>query len=402
MKNGKPRRRPDESKKDFKRRKKEWKKEKQLVKKYEKAGITDPAFLAQKKGSAPPPPPPPHERPIPTTKSREEGGQREDGTYVRRSTVNIDKIEAHLDTISEKNRSESLQERFKEEYGEDRAVPEGYELIPDRDVHARITPPSVAQIEDRGLSAETLALAYGTDEPPAVPAELPVPEPVPEPEPEPESEPVPELEPEPEPEPVPELEPEPKPEPEPVPELEPEAPTEEEAEPEVPEEEGKVEEAPEPEPAPVPAAPIAGAVAGTVAGVAAAGETKEGEAAAAEVMDDFPPPKRPFLHLGRFIKLGRRPWATGGPIIKLILALINFFLYIGLLFIFLIPVWATIYYLIKAHKAKKEEEEKYWAEHPEELGYAQDEYGYGEEYRQEPEGGYYEGEGNYDDESYAY
>jgi hypothetical protein len=398
MTNGKPKRRPDESKKDFKRRKKEYKKEQKLVKKYEKAGITDPAFLAQKKGSAPPPPPSPHERPIPTTKTREEGGQREDGSYVRRSTVNIDKIEAHLDTMSEKDRSESLQDRFKSEYGEDLDVPEGYELIPDRDVHKRVTPPSVAQIEGRGLSAETLALAYGTDEPPVVPAEVPAPAPLPEPVLEPEPEPEPAPEPEPEPEPAPE----PEPEPEPVPE--PEAPASEEGEPEVPEEETD-EEAPEPEPASVPTTPVAGAVAGSVAGVAGvagASEAKEGEAAEAKVEDDFPPAKRPFLHLARFVKLGRRPWATGGPIVKLILGLINFFLYIGLLLFLLLPVWATIYYFIKDYKAKKAEEEKYWEEHPEELEHAQDGYGYGEEQGYPPEGEYYEGEGYYDDESSSY
>lgn len=388
MTNGKPRRRPDESKKDFKRRKKDLKKERKLVKKYEKAGITDEAFLAQKKGSAPPPPPPPHERPIPTTKSREEGGQREDGSYVRRSTVNIDKIEAHLDTIMEKDRSESLKDRFKSEYGEDLDVPEGYELIPDRDVHKRITPPSVAQIEGRGLTAETLALAYGTDEPPVVPAEVPAPAPLPVPEPVAVPEPV----------------PEPEAVPEPEPELEPEAPAVDEAEPEVPEGE-TVEEAPEPEPVAVPAAPVAGAVAGSVAGVAGvagASETKEGEATAAKVEDDFPPAKRPFLHLFRFTKVGRRPMATGGIIIKIILGVINFFLYVGLLFILLLPVWATIYYIYKGYKAKKEEEEKYWAEHPEELESAQNEYGYAEEPGYGPEGEYYEGEGHYDDESYAY
>ncbi len=389
MTNGKPRRRPDESKKDYKRRKKEWKKEQKLVAKYEKAGITDPAFLAQKKGSAPPPPPPLHEREIPTTKSREDGGQREDGSYVRRSTVNIDKIEAHLDTMSEKDRSESLQDRFKSEFGEDLDVPEGYELIPDRDVHKRVTPLSVAQIEGQGISAETLALAYGTDEPPVVPAEMPSPEPIPEPMPEPEPEPA----------------PEPMAEAEPVAEPEPAAPAEGEAEPEVPEEE-TVEEAPEPEPEPepasVPAAPVAGAVAGSVAGVAGASEAKEGEAAEEKVEDDFPPAKRPFLHLGRFVKVGRRAWANGGIVIKIILGVINFFLYIGLLFILLLPVWATIYYIYKGYKAKKEEEAKYWEEHPEELEYAQNEYAYGEEQGYPPEGEYYEGEGYNEDESYSY
>ncbi|NOQ53173.1 MAG: hypothetical protein GQ558_01055, partial [Thermoplasmata archaeon] len=172
--------------------------------------------------------------------------------------------------------------------------------------------------------------------------------------------------------------------------------------PEVEGEEETFEEAPEPEPAPVAAAPIAGSVAGTVAGVAGAGETKEGEAAAAEVEVDFPPAKRPFLHLFRFVKLGRKAWATGGVIIKLILFLINLFLYIGLLFMFLIPVWATIYYMFKGYKAKKEEEARYWAEHPEELEYAQEGHGYGDQQGYEPEGEYYEGEGYSDDESYSY
>jgi hypothetical protein len=325
----KPARRPGEDKKAYKERVKAWKNDQRMAKKLRRMGQEpDPAFFTQQRGE-PPPPPPPHERPIPTPKSREEGGQRHDGSYVRRSTVDLDKIEAHLDTKMEADRSESLHERFKSEFGEDLTTPDGYDLIPDRDVQVRAGPPTLASAEG-GLSAQVMADAYGDGSAP--PAPPPEPAPI---------EAVPEIEPEPEmeieAEPVDEIEPMPEEEVEPEPEMEVEAePIEEEA------------PAPEPEPEKPPVVvPEPGAVAG-VAGVA--GSTPVATAAAAEkapkVEDDIEPPAYPFLHLRRVIKVGRRAWIHGGGLAKTIVGLVNFFLYIGLIWplppIFILPLAVTL------------------------------------------------------------
>jgi hypothetical protein len=385
----KPKKRPGESKEEFKARKTAWKQQQRLAKELRKLGKEpDPEFFAQQQGQRPAPPPP-HERPIPAPKSREEGGQRHDGSYVRRSTVDLDKIEAHLDTKMEKDRGESLHERFKSEFGEDLTTPEGYELIPEREVHVREGPPTLATVES-GLSDQVLADAYGTAAPPAVP----VPEPALEPEPVPEV-PVPEPEPAPGPEPLPEPEPEPGPEPEPAPE---------------PEEAPGPEPVPEPEPEPTPP-PVAVPEPGAVAGVAGttAGATPAAAEAAPKVEDDIEPPKYRFLDARRFVKLGRRAWIKGGGVAKLIVGIINLFLYIGLMLCLLLPVWVTIYYVVRDSRDKREREEAEWeayvAEHgyPEEGGYAggYDEAGaeggyYG------AEGGYYEGEGYYEEDRYGY
>jgi hypothetical protein len=381
----KPKKRSGESSKEFKARKKEWKREQALIEQYRKAGIDDPEFFAQQRGERPAPPPP-HERPIPTTKSREDGGQRHDGSYVRRSTVDLSKIEAHLDTKMEKDKGESLHERFKSEFGEDLSAPDGYDLIPDRDVHVRAGPPTLASTES-GLSDQVLADAYGDT------ATAPVPPPAPEPAPV-AAEPDAEIEPEP----VAEMEPEP------VAEIEPEPEVEVESEP-------MEEEAPEPEPvAPPVAVPEPGAVAG-VAGVAGAapGATEAAAKEAAPVEDDIDPPEYPFLHLRRFIKIGRRAWIKGGGLAKTIVGLVNFFLYVGLVWplppIFILPLAVTLIHWNKKRKAEAEAAEAEWEAHVAEHGYPEEGgYGdgyYGEEYA--AEGGYYEGEGgHYEDDRYGY
>lgn len=364
----KPKKRPGETKREYKARVKAWKQDQKIMDKYRKAGIDDPAFFAQQRGERPPPPQA-HERPIPIPKSREEGGQRHDGSYVRRSTVDLDKIEAHLDTKMEKERGESLHERFKTTFGEDLDTPEGYELIPDREIVPRAKPPTVADARGE-LSADVLADAYGTRAPPPVPkAEAPVPVAAPPDE---------------------ELEPEP------VAELEPELPVETEPEP-VEEIEPEPVAAAEPEPTP---APVIVPEPGQVAGVAGAG------IAGATVADDVPEkevrkPPRAFLHLGRFGKLGYWTLKEGGPVAKLILILINIPLY---LLLFIPGILATIYYVYAGYKKRKAEEEKeyeeWMASQPAEEAYAYDEYGnpvpqYG------AEAGYYEGE-EYYDEPYGY
>ncbi len=392
----KPKRRSGESRSEFKARKKAWKQEQALMDKYRKAGIDDPEFFAKQRGEKPAPPPP-HERPIPAPKSREEGGQRHDGSYVRRSTVDLDKIEAHLDTKMDKDKGESLHDRFKSTFGEDLETPDGYDLIPEREVHTRAGSPTYVG-DDSGLPPDVLADAYGTAAPPAVPAPAPAPAPapvVPEPVAEMEPEPVAETEPEPEeemePEPEEEIEPEPAPEPETevVPEPEPE---------------------PEPEPAPV-SVPQPGAVAGvagagSVPGAVAASETR----AKAEEAEPVDPPKYKFLDFRRFPKIGWNAWHRGGGVAKLILALINIPLYILLAWpfppIIIVPLIATLLAINKARKERRAEEEAEWeayqAEHPEEFqeGYGED---YGDGYAGEPyDTGYYEGEGYYEDDRYGY
>lgn len=381
----KPKKLSGESGKEYKARVKAWKQEQALIEKYRKAGIDDPQFFAQQRGERPVPPPP-HERPLPTTKSREEGGQRQDGSYARRSTVDLNKIEAHLDTRMDKDHAESLHTRFKSEFGEDLDTPEGYELIPDREVHVRPGPPTLAGAES-GLSDQVMADAYGVQATPYAPAPAPVPEPTPAPQ---------EAEPEPAPEPEVEIEPAP------APVLEPESEPEVEPEPEaVPE--------PEPEPTPPPViVPEPGAVAG-VAG-AVAGATAAAGTAAPPVEDDIDPPKYKFLDLRRFIKVGRRAWINGGGVAKLIVGIINFFIYLFLVLpippIIIIPVAATIYYWNNDRKEEKAKADAEWEAHVAEHGYPEQD-GYGGAYAGEQgeypaEGGYYEGEGQYEEDRYGY
>ncbi len=390
----KPKKRPGESRKEFKARKKAWKQEQRLIDKYRAAGIDDPEFFAQQRGERPAPPPP-HERPIPKPKTREEGGQREDGTYVRRSTIDLEKIEAHLDTKIEKDRGESLHDRFKTEFGEDLSAPDGYELIPERDVHVRTAPPTLASVES-GLSPEVLADVYGSEGAPTLREEPPAPAYAME------AAPVAEIEPEP----VAEVEPEPMDEVEPEPAGEVEAEPIEEA---APTPEPPPAPAPEPEPTPpavlVPEPGQVAGVAGAVPGAAVA------VAAPEQAEDDIEPPKYPFFHFGRVIKLGRRAWLKGGPVAKTIVGVINFFLYIALVIppIIIIPIVATIMDYNKKRKEKQAEWDAYVEEHgypPEEAGYAEGYYGegyaaegYDEGYQ---EGGYYEGEGYYEEDRYGY
>lgn len=395
----KPKKIPGESRKEYKARVKAWKQEQALMEKYRKAGIDDPEFFARQKGEAQTPPPP-HERPIPAPKTREEGGQRHDGSYVRRSTVDLDKIEAHLDTQMDKDHAETLHDRFKSEFGEDLETPDGYELIPERDVQVRAGPPTLAGVES-GLSPQVMADAYGTDAPPATPPPAPPPAemaPAYSMEPEPEMEPGPEPEVEIEPEPEPEVEMEPEPEPEPEPEVEPE-----------PEPEPEVE--PEPEPAAPPVVvPEPGAVAGAgaVPGAMAA-------AAEAEELEPVDPPKYHFMDARRFVRIGWNAWHRGGGVAKIIIFIINLFLAIGLFLCLLLPLWVTIAQMLKKRKEEQAEWEAHVAEHgyPEEEAGVYDEYGeygqvdeYGRPVGPAPEeypGGYYEGEGgHYEDDRYGY
>jgi len=364
-----------------------------------KAGIDDPEFFAQQRGERPAPPQP-HERPIPATKSREEGGKRHDGSYVRRSTVDLDKIEAHLDTKMDKDRSASLHERFKSEFGEDLDTPEGYDLIPDREVHLRAGPPTLSSVGSE-LPPDVLADVYGTRGRPEMPAPAPIPAPVP-------IEPEPVADTEVEPEPVAEIEAEPEAEvaPEPEAEVEPEP----EAEPE-----------PEPEPTPPPVtvpepgavAGVAGATPGAPVAATAATATK---AAAPVVEDDVEPPKYKFLDLRRFPKLGWRAYKRGGTLARLIIGTINVVLYLVLIFppIFIVPVVATLVYWRADRKERIAKEEAEWeahvAEHGTEPAYGEE---YGGEYDEEVaaegyDGGYYEGEAQaqaqaqYEDDRYGY
>ncbi len=371
----KPKKRSGETRKEYKARLKAWKQDQRIMDKYRKAGIDDPAFFAQQRGEKPPPPQL-HERPIPVPKSREEGGQRHDGSYVRRSTVDLGKIEAHLDTKMEKERGESLHERFKSTFGEDLDTPDGYELIPDREMVPRARPPTIADARGE-LSADVLADVYGTGGPPPAPSrpEAPVVAAAPPDE---------ELEPEPEPE--AEVEPEPALETEPLPV--------EEVEPE-PEPVAEPEKKKKPSAPPV-IVPEPGQVAG-VAGAGIAGASEADEGPEKEVRK----PPRGILHLGRFGKLGYWTLKEGGPVAKLILVLINIPLYILLL----IPgIPATIYYVYVGIKKKRAEEEKeyeeWMASQPAEEGYAYDEYG-NPVPSYPPETGYYEGE-EYYDEPYGY
>ncbi|NIP34168.1 MAG: hypothetical protein GWN18_04505, partial [Thermoplasmata archaeon] len=118
-------------------------------------------------------------------------------------------------------------------------------------------------------------------------------------------------------------------------------------------------------------------------------------------------------HFLRGIKLGRRAWIQGGPVAKVIVGTINFFLYVGLLIppIIIIPIIATVYDWNKKRKAKQAEWEAYVEEHgyPEEEGYGAGFYGegynaegYGVEGEGQYEGGYYEGEGYYEEDRYGY
>jgi hypothetical protein len=399
----KPAKRLDEDKKAYKARVKAWKKNQKMAEKLRKMGKEpDPSFFEQQQGERPAPPPP-HERPIPTTKSREEGGQRHDGTYVRRSTVDLNKIEAHLDTKMEKDRSESLHSRFKSEFGEDLTTPDGYDLIPDREVHVRAGPPTLASVEG-GLSAQALADVYGDPGAPQIPP--PAPAPVP-------AVPDPEIEPEP----AMEIEPEPEAEiePEPVVEMEPEPEAEVEAEPEP-----GPQEVPEPEPEPEPTPPpVVLPEPGAVAGVAGAipGSVAAASTEAAVVEDDVDPPKYKFLDLRRFTKVGWRASKKGGMVAKIIVGTINFFIYLFFIWplppIIIVPVIATFSYWNKDRKERQAKEEAEWEAHVAEHGYPE-EGGYADGYYDDgtpihgyaPDGtdeGYYEGEGvAYGDDRYGY
>jgi hypothetical protein len=157
---------------------------------------------------------------------------------------------------------------------------------------------------------------------------------------------------------------------------------------------------PEPEAEPEPA-PVIVPEPGAVAGVAGSTPGAVAAAAATEKKEVRKPP-RPFLHLGRLGKLGYWTLKEGGPVAKIILLAINVPLYILL---FIPGVVATIYYVVKGYKEKKakeeEEYEAYVAEHGYEEDYDYDQYGEPVP-AQPPEGGYYEGDGYYDDESYGY
>ncbi len=385
----KPRKDTGESKKEAKKRQKEEKKE---LKKFEKQAkrmrklghdVTAEDLWRLKYGEPEEPRPRPRERRIPMPKSREEGGRRQDGRYVRRSTVDLNKVEAHLDSFTTKEASDTLVAKYKEMYGEDLPVPDGYKLIPEREFRERRGPPTIAEFEAGvAVPEEEEALAYSVEAPaeeaveeaaPEAPAEeVAVEEAVPEPE---------------------------------VEEIAPEEAPEEEAAP-------AVEEAPE-EPAPVPEeAPVAEAVpAAAVAGVAgaapvveaAAKEVKaavEVEEAEAEEEEELPG-LRPFFHPLRVIKLAPRAYRNGGPLVKFIIGLINVLLniFMWIFSLFIIPIAGGAYYGYKWWKVRKEEQAKAWEEYYAEEGYPEDEEYYGEEEYYEGE---YPEEGYYEEEGYAY
>jgi hypothetical protein len=381
----KPRKEKGESKKEAKRRQKDMKKERKKAEKQAKRmrklghDVTADDLMQLKYGEPEERKPPPHERPIPRPKTREEGGRREDGRYVRRSTVNLKKVEAHLDSFTTKEASDTLVAKYKEMYNEELPVPDGYKLIPEREFRERRGPPTIAEFEAGvAVPEEEVALAYSVEAsaeevveevaPEAPAEEVAVEEALPEPE---------------------------------VEEAVPEVAPEEEAVPAVEE----VPEEPAPVPEEIPAAEAAPAAA--VAGVAGAAPvvpaaTKEVKAAVEEEEEEEEPLElRPIFHPLRIIKLAPRAYRDGGFLVKFIIGIINILLNIVLWIfsLFIIPVAGAIYYGRKAWIERKEKQAEAWEEYYAEEGYPEDEEYYEEE--EYPEGDYPD-EGYYEEESYGY
>jgi hypothetical protein len=313
----------------------------------------------------------------------EQGGMV-DGTYMRQSTVDIEKVEAHLDSLAEVTSQQAIAKRYKDMFGEDLSVPEGYELVPERRVRRRGMPAPEEEAAP-APSPEAVAVAYG--EGAAPPQPMPAPPP---------------------PAPVsytlPHLVQQPGPAAEAVsqpPDVVEEAlaPAAEAAVPAAAAEEAPATEvvvgAPAPEAAPAiaptsapEAAPVAAPTGPVVAGAPAVAGAAAPQSAAAAAATPAPAPRPPiekprykFLDMRRYNKIGYNAYRRGGGVIKLIVVLINLPLYIVLFFP--IGVIATIVYVYTAWKVehdKEKERQRQWAEqHPEEAYYDE---GYGEGYEE--------------------
>ena len=327
----------------------------------------------------------------------EQGGMV-DGTYVRQSTIDIEKVEAHLDSLAEVTSQQAIARKYKEMFGEDLPVPEGYELVPERRVRRRGTP-SPGDEAVPAPSPEAVADAYSAGAAPPPPPMPPPPPPAPE------SYTLPHLAQQPES--AAEAAPQP-----PVAVGEAAAPDATGAVAgEAPATEvvvGAPAPVPEAAPAPIPtpvAAPAPAVAAppapGTVAGAAA--PQPAAAAAAPAAPKPVEKPKYKFLDLRRWPKLFFPTYKRGGGVAKLIIALINLPIYLLLI---PIEIVMTIYYVFASWRAEsnkeKERERKWREEHPEEAysdeGYAE---GYGEGYEEGYDQPYDaeapEGEGYYDD-----
>jgi len=338
---------------------------------------------AERQPRMPQMPPPLEEPPQRRPRAWEEGGAVE-GTYQRQSTIEVEKIEAHLDSLAEREAQASVAQKYKQMFGEDLPIPEGYELIPERRVKRRAGGPVADEAPPEAAPPSEASLqAYGATPPPPELAPLPAP-------------PAPAV---PAPAPAPEA-PAPAPEPEAAPVAEAAQPAEAAATTEVIVEAPAApapEAAPAAAPAPVATAPAAPQVAGVAGAPAAAAAAATAGAVAAKPKEEEPPLKlRKFMDMRRFWKLGPKIGRSGGSVGKLIFGIINVLLYL-LLTITTIQIWTTIFYVFKDYKAKKAEEEKRAREWGAQ-GYGQAEPGAEGYY---DEGGYYDyGPEGYEGEPY--
>ncbi len=340
--------------------------------------------------------------PEPAPEAWEQGGMI-DGTYVRQSTVEIEKVEAHLDSLAEVTSQQAIARKYRDMFGEDLPIPEGYELVPERRVRRRGVP-APEEAASPSPSPEAVAAAYGEGAAPQPPPMPPAPAP--------------------ESYTLPHLAQHPAPEPAVAPQLatveEAALPATEVAAPAAPVEEAPATEvlvgaaapegvpAPAPAPEPAPVAAYAGpqvAGAPAVAGVAASQVAQPVATAAAPsaVPKPVEKPKYKVLDIRRFWKIGHNAAKRGGGFMKLILVLINLPLYIVLL---PIQIVATIVYAVSswyAGHAKEKAREREWAEqHPAEEGYYEEGYGEGyEEGYEQPYDAQGPEEGGYYDEGYA-
>jgi len=323
-----------------------------------------------------------------------EAGGMVEGTYQRRSTIEVERIEAHLDSLAEREAQSSVAKKYKQMFGEDLPIPEGYELIPERRVKRRAGGPTAEEApEEAAPSAEAALETYGATPPPAGLTPLPAP-PAPE-----AAAPPPAVE-------------APAPVPGSAPPAEVAPPAEAAATTEVVVEAPPAPAptaAPEAAPAPVvagPASPQVAGVAGAPAAAATAAAAAATATAAAKPKEEEAPLKlRKFMDMRRFWKFGPKIGRSGGPIGKLIFGIINLIFYL-LVTITTIQIWTTILYVYNEYKAKKAEEEKRAREWDERYGQAEpgaegyyDEGGYydygpeGYEGEPAPEAGYDYGEG---------
>jgi len=359
----------------------------------------------RKRYTAPPPQleaPPPEPEPEPW-----ERGGMVDGTYVRQSTVDIEKVEAHLDSLAEVTSQQAIARKYKDMFGEDLPVPEGYELVPERRVRRRGAP-TYGEEAEAAPSPDVVAAAYGEGAAPPPPLPPPVPPP-----PVPESYTLPHLAQQPGS--AAEAAPQPPVAVEAAPPPATEGPAPAAVEEEAPATEVLVG-APAPEaaaapavpPAPAPEATPATAPAAAYAAPQAAGAPAVAGAAAPQAAAAATPapapkvvekPKHKWLDIRRFWKVGHTAAKRGGGVMKLILGLINLPIWLILL---PVEVAATIFYIASAwnvRRAEEKERDRQWREqHPEEQYYDE---GYGEGYEEGYDQPYAaegpEEEGYYDD-----